>query len=83
MEQKKEVVHLTAVGLAFACSFSRCMEGEVIAMQDIFKFEIDGTDQDGKITGQFLPTGLRSLFTERFAQWGYNLPTSIYTRAAQ
>jgi pilus assembly protein CpaF len=59
------------------------MEGEVISMQDIFKFEIDGTDKDGKITGQFLPTGLRSTHTERFAQWGYNLPTSIYTRAAQ
>ncbi len=59
------------------------MEGEVISMQDIFKFEITGTDEDGKITGQFLPTGLRSTHTDRFAQWGYNLPTSIYTRAAQ
>ncbi len=59
------------------------MEGEVISMQDIFKFEIHNTDQDGKIIGEFLPTGLRSIHTQRFAQWGYNLPTSIYTRAAQ
>jgi pilus assembly protein CpaF len=59
------------------------MEGEVVSMQDIFKFEVQHTDKDGKIHGAFLPTGLRSIHTERFAQWGYNLPTSIYTRAAQ
>ncbi len=59
------------------------MEGEVVSMQDIFKFEIQSTDNDGKIIGEFLPTGLRSIHTQRFAQWGYNLPTSIYTRAAQ
>lgn len=59
------------------------MEGEVVSMQDIFKFEVQGTDKDGKIIGEFLPTGLRSIHTKRFAQWGYNLPTSIYTRAAQ
>ncbi len=59
------------------------MEGEVISMQDIFKFEVQNTDSDGKIIGEFLPTGLRSIHTQRFTQWGYNLPTSIYTRAAQ
>jgi pilus assembly protein CpaF len=59
------------------------MEGEVISMQDIFKFEVQNTDSDGKIIGEFLPTGLRSTHTQRFVQWGYNLPTSIYTRAAQ
>jgi pilus assembly protein CpaF len=59
------------------------MEGEVISMQDIFKFEVQNTDGDGKIIGEFLPTGLRSTHTQRFVQWGYNLPTSIYTRAAQ
>ena len=36
------------------------MEGEVVSMQDIFKFEIQHTDQSGKISGEFLPTGLRS-----------------------
>ncbi|MCP5075105.1 MAG: CpaF family protein [Rhodobacteraceae bacterium] len=61
------------------------MEGEIISLQEIFKYEIEGTGPDGKILGDFGPTGLRSLFSERFAQWGYDLPTSIYStrRAAQ
>jgi len=59
------------------------MEGEVVSRQDIFKFGTQNTNDDGKIIGEFLPTGLRSIHTQRFTQWGYNLPTSIYTRAAQ
>lgn len=55
------------------------MEGEIISLQEIFKYEIYGTRPDGKIDGEFTATGLRSLYSERFAQWGYSLPTSIYT----
>ncbi|MEO0342114.1 MAG: CpaF family protein [Pseudomonadota bacterium] len=58
------------------------LEGDVIALQEIFKYEVDSTDKDGKIIGRFTPTGLRSTYSDRFAQWGYELPTSIYTRAA-
>jgi pilus assembly protein CpaF len=57
-------------------------EGEVITMQDIFVYEIMGTRADGKIEGRFVPTGLRSHFSERFEQWGYGLPTSIFTKTA-
>lgn len=56
------------------------MEGEIISMQEIFKFERHGTDEDGKILGNFVATGLRSSYSERFAQWGYDLPTSIYSQ---
>ncbi len=55
------------------------MEGDVISLQEIFKYEIEGTGKDGKIIGDFTPTGLRSLYSERFAQWGYDLPSSIYS----
>ena len=55
------------------------MEGEIISLQEIFKYEVYGTGPDGKIDGEFTATGLRSLYSERFAQWGYPLPTSIYT----
>ncbi|MEM7438973.1 MAG: CpaF family protein [Pseudomonadota bacterium] len=55
------------------------MEGEIISLQEIFRYEIFGTLPDGKIDGEFTATGLRSLYSERFAQWGYALPTSIYT----
>ena len=56
------------------------MEGEIISMQEIFKFERAGMNEDGRITGQFVSTGLRSAFSERFAQWGYDLPASIFTQ---
>jgi len=57
------------------------MEGEIISMQEIFKFQRTGMDEDGKIHGKFASGGLRSHFTERFRQWGYDLPNSIYTDA--
>ncbi len=59
------------------------MEGEIISMQEIFKFQRTGMDEDGKIQGKFVSGGLRSHFTERFRQWGYDLPNSIYTNADQ
>ncbi|MFQ5621809.1 MAG: CpaF family protein [Paracoccaceae bacterium] len=55
------------------------MEGEIISMQEVFKFRRDSVDDDGRIVGEFVPTGLRSKFSDRFKQWGYELPTSIYT----
>ncbi len=58
------------------------LEGDVVAMQEIFVYQIKGTNSKGKIEGQFVPTGLRSTFSDRFDQWGYGLPTSIFTRTA-
>ncbi|MEM1313289.1 MAG: CpaF family protein [Pseudomonadota bacterium] len=55
------------------------MEGEVIAMQEIFRFKRTGTDGDGRILGHFEATGIRSAHAERFETWGYPLPNDIYT----
>jgi pilus assembly protein CpaF len=54
------------------------MEGEVISMQEIFRYERLGLAADGKIIGRFNATGVRSHYSERFRQWGYDLPASIY-----
>jgi pilus assembly protein CpaF len=54
------------------------MEGEVISMQEIFRYERLGLAPDGKIIGRFNATGVRSHYSERFRQWGYDLPASIY-----
>ena len=35
------------------------MEGENVIMQDVFKFEDNGDGADGKVNGDFVPTGLR------------------------
>ena len=54
------------------------MEGEVISMQEIFRYERLGLASDGKIIGRFTATGVRSNFADRFKQWGFELPASIY-----
>ena len=54
------------------------MEGEVISMQEIFRYERLGLAPDGRIIGRFNATGVRSHYSERFRQWGFNLPASIY-----
>ncbi|MCB0109694.1 MAG: CpaF family protein [Caldilineaceae bacterium] len=54
------------------------MEGETIVMQDIFLFEQDGLDDDGKIIGGLRPTGLRPRFNQRIEDAGIKLPPSIF-----
>lgn len=54
------------------------MEGEVISMQEIFRYERLGIEPSGKIIGRFNATGIRSAYSDRFRQWGFDLPPSIY-----
>ncbi|WP_298257644.1 CpaF family protein [uncultured Litoreibacter sp.] len=58
------------------------MEGDVISMQEVFRYQRLGLQPDGKIIGQFTPTGVRSHYSDRFKQWGYDLPASIYEPVA-
>ena len=57
------------------------MEGEVITMQEVFRYERLGLKPDGTIIGRFTAGGMRSYYAERFRQWGYDLPASIYEPA--
>ncbi|ARE82865.1 type II/IV secretion system protein, TadA subfamily [Roseovarius sp. TM1035] len=54
------------------------MEGDVISMQEIFRFQRVGLTPDNKIIGHFTATGVRSHYSERFRLWGYDLPSHIY-----
>jgi len=54
------------------------MEGEVISMQEVFRYQRTGLEPDGKIIGHFTACGVRSYYSERFRQWGYDLPNAIY-----
>jgi pilus assembly protein CpaF len=54
------------------------MEGDVISMQEIFRYERLGVEPSGKIIGRFNATGIRSAYSDRFRQWGYDLPASLY-----
>ncbi len=54
------------------------MEGDVISMQEVFRYQRVGLTPDNKIIGHFTATGVRSHFSERFRLWGYDLPASIF-----
>ena len=45
------------------------MEGDVITMQEIFCFEKQGVDAEGKVVGRFRATGMRPQFSERLRVW--------------
>ena len=54
------------------------MEGDLIAMQDIFVFERRGIDENGKVRGTFRSTGLKPNFTERLQTGGFHLRPGLF-----
>jgi pilus assembly protein CpaF len=54
------------------------MEGEVVTLTDIFRFEQTGISPDGKIVGQIRPTGMRPLFSPRLEASGFKLGGEIF-----
>ena len=57
------------------------MEGEVVSMQEIFRYQRLGLKPDGTIIGRFTACGVRSHYSERFRQWGYDLPMNLFDPA--
>lgn len=58
------------------------MEGQVVTLQDLFRFEQTGVDADGRVRGEFHTTGIRPKFTEKFQIAGIRLPTDLFATAA-
>ena len=54
------------------------VEGDIVTMQDIFRYEQRGIDSDGKVLGDFKGTGLRPGFTEKFEVAGIHLPPDLF-----
>ena len=54
------------------------MEGDVIIMQEIFRFKQLGIDQNGRCYGQFEATGVRPTFITRLEAAGIKLPTNLF-----
>ena len=54
------------------------MEGDVIQMQEIFKFVRTGMEADGKITGHFEATGIRPRFLEDMRAMGIEFPGKYF-----
>jgi len=55
------------------------MEGDVITMQDIFTFQQEGLDEQGKVKGRFVATGLVPKFYNDLAQRGLKVNMNIFS----
>lgn len=54
------------------------MEGDIVTLSDLFKFEQTGVSSSGKVQGEMEPTGLRPLFTPRLEATGHKLRGEIF-----
>jgi pilus assembly protein CpaF len=56
------------------------MEGQTIVMQDIYIFEKKGMGPDGRVLGEFIPTGVRPWFMQKLKVSGFDLPVHIFEK---
>jgi pilus assembly protein CpaF len=54
------------------------MEGEVVTLQDIFRYERRGMDSSGKVLGQHVATGVQPRFMDRFRAAGLKIPPEVF-----
>lgn len=54
------------------------MEGEIITLQEIFHFEQQGVDEQGKVRGKFRATGIRPKFLDRCKAAGVAVSVDVF-----
>jgi len=54
------------------------MEGEIITMQDIFKFTRTGVGPKGEVLGSFKATGIRPRCSEKLEAYGFRMPAHLF-----
>lgn len=54
------------------------MEGDIITMSELFRFNRQGLDEDGNVIGEFKATGIVPYFHQLLAQKGIDLPMSLF-----
>ena len=58
------------------------MEGDLITLQNLYDFKVEGVSQDGRVLGELAPTGLRPGFQHKFEMHGISLPTGLFLGTA-
>ena len=54
------------------------MEGDVVSMQEVFRFRRESTDSEGRIHGHYVTTGIRPKFVSEFQARGIHVPEGIF-----
>ena len=68
MDGSRRITHITEV---------QGMEGDVIILQDIFRFEQKGIDNNGKVKGEFVSTGIMPKFVQKLKDKGISIPPDL------
>ena len=55
------------------------LQGDVVTLQEVFRFKEEGFTKTGKITGQFQASGIIPSFIEKFEQRGIKIPRDMFT----
>ena len=58
------------------------MEGDTITMQEIFRFQINGRNEQGQVQGQFEAAGIRPKFATNLQLQGINLDAGLFNPRA-
>ncbi|MDZ7666671.1 MAG: CpaF family protein [Desulfotignum sp.] len=59
------------------------MEGDVVTMTDLFKFEQHKLDPNGTVMGEFSPTGVRPFFSQKLEVAGLKMKSELFTTRRQ
>ncbi len=54
------------------------MEGDIITMSELFKFQRTGIDEEGNVQGEFKATGIVPFFHSLLAQKGIHIPLDMF-----
>jgi len=54
------------------------MEGDIISLQEIFRFEQTGLDENAKIKGNFRATGIRPALIKKLELYGIHIPPDLF-----
>jgi pilus assembly protein CpaF len=54
------------------------MELDTIVMQDVYRYDKEGIDENGRTHGKFIATGIRPMFMPRLEAAGIRLPSSAF-----
>lgn len=57
------------------------LEGDVITLSEIFRFERQGIGKNGEVLGKFVATGIVPKFQERLRQRGFDIGLEVYEPA--
>jgi pilus assembly protein CpaF len=90
-EQEASAVQIVVQQTRFACGSRKVtsiteitgMERGVIQMQEIFRFQRHGFHDDGRVRGQFMPSGYVPTFYEELREQGVPVDLSLFGHAGE